>query len=113
MDSDRARALLEGERNRIEQAIARLAQTDAQALAAQSEPGGRDSQDLYENEFALGTAEDLAEQRASLERAEARLEAGTYGLSVASGQPIRDERLEVRPSAELTVEEEAAGGSLG
>ena len=44
---------------------------------------------------------------AALERAEARLEAGTYGLSVESGEPIPDARLEARPTAERTVEEEA------
>ena len=43
-----------------------------------------------------------------MERAEARLAAGTYGLSVQSGEPIPDERLEVVPTAELTVEEERA-----
>ena len=45
-------------------------------------------------------------QLAAIERAEARLAAGTYGLSVESGEPIPDERLEVSPTAELTVEEE-------
>ena len=42
----------------------------------------------------------------AVERAEARLEAGTYGLSVESGEPIPDGRLEARPTAERTVEEE-------
>jgi RNA polymerase-binding transcription factor DksA len=41
-----------------------------------------------------------------LERAEVRLVAGTNGLSVASGDPIPNERLEARPTAELTAEEE-------
>ena len=41
-------------------------------------------------------------------RAEARLAAGSYGRSVASGQPIPDERLEADPLAELTVQEAAA-----
>jgi DnaK suppressor protein len=41
-----------------------------------------------------------------LERAEQRLAAGTYGLSIESGQPIPDERLEALPTAERTVEEE-------
>ena len=40
-----------------------------------------------------------------LERAEARLAAGTYGVSILSGRPIPDERLEAFPLAELTVEE--------
>jgi DnaK suppressor protein len=43
---------------------------------------------------------------AALERAEARLEAGTYGLSIESGKPIPDGRLEALPTAERTVEEE-------
>ena len=42
-----------------------------------------------------------------MERAEARLAAGTYGLSIESGKPIPDERLEAVPTAERTVEEEA------
>ena len=53
--------------------------------------------------------EDFKAQLAALERAEERLAAGTYGLSIESGEPIPDERLEVVPTAERTVEEEAAG----
>jgi hypothetical protein len=45
---------------------------------------------------------------AALQRAEARLAAGSYGRSVRSGQPIPDERLEADPLAELTAEEAAA-----
>ena len=41
-----------------------------------------------------------------LERAEARLKDGTYGLSTDSGEPIPDARLAARPTAERTVEEE-------
>ena len=41
----------------------------------------------------------------AVERAEQRLADGTFGLSVRSGKPIPDERLEVAPTAELTVEE--------
>lgn len=41
-----------------------------------------------------------------MERAEARLAEGTYGLSVESGEPIPDGRLEARPTAERTVEEQ-------
>jgi DnaK suppressor protein len=43
-----------------------------------------------------------------VERAEARLAAGTYGVSVASGEPIPDDRLRIVPTAELTVDEERA-----
>jgi hypothetical protein len=45
---------------------------------------------------------------AALQRAEARLAAGSYGRSIRSGQPIPDERLKADPLAELTVQEAAA-----
>ena len=65
------------------------------------------SADLYQDELDEGLADDLREELAAVERAEARLAAGTYGISVESGEPIPDERLEAIPTAERTVEEEA------
>ncbi len=50
--------------------------------------------------------EDLRKELTAVERAEARLAEGTYGLSVESGEPIPDGRLEARPTAERTVEEQ-------
>ena len=41
----------------------------------------------------------------ALGRAERRIDEGTFGLSVRSGLPIPDARLEADPAAELTVEE--------
>jgi DnaK suppressor protein len=110
MDSQRAHELLAKERLRIEQAIAARSEQDVQAAEEQEEPGERGSEDLYEKEVQVGTEADLAEQLGALERAEARLGAGTYGLSVDSGQPIPDARLEALPTAERTVEEQQALG---
>ena len=62
--------------------------------------------ELYQAEFDEGLADDLHEQLAAVDRAEMRLAAGTYGVSVESGKPIPDERLEAVPTAERTVEEE-------
>ena len=107
MDPDRAAELLGRERERIESAIADLSSSGA---GAEDEPGERDSEGLYQKEFDEGRGDDLREQLESLERAEARLAAGTYGLSVESGEPIPDARLESLPSAERTVEEEARRG---
>jgi DnaK suppressor protein len=108
MDADRARRLLAAERERIEQAIAEV---DQESAAEDAEPGDRDSEDLYQQEFDATRATDLREQLAALERAEARLADGTYGLSVESGDPIPDARLEAVPTAERTVaEEERLGG---
>jgi len=64
--------------------------------------------ELYQEELDDGLAEDLRVQLAALERAEQRLAAGTYGLSVESGEAIPDERLEALPTTESTVEEERA-----
>ena len=50
---------------------------------------------------------ELEARLAAVGRAEQRLADGTYGLSVRSGQPIPDDRLEADPTAELTVEEAA------
>jgi len=103
MDTDHARQLLERERQRIEQA---LAGSQADSSAGPSEPGEMGSEDMYQKEFDAGQAEDLTAQLAALQRAEERLAAGTYGLSVQSGEPIPDERLEAIPTAELTVAEQ-------
>jgi DnaK suppressor protein len=104
VDPERARELLQRERNRIEQALRRLAPEDDGEEADELDPGNLAS-DLYEDELAEGLSEDLREQLAAVERAEARLAAGTYGLSVESGEPIADERLEAVPTAELTADE--------
>jgi len=107
MDPDRARRLLERERERIERALADLGPPAADAA---QEPGEGGSEDLYQREFDEGFAADLRQQLEVVERAEARLAAGTYGLSVQSGKPIPDARLEAMPTAERTVEEEEAAG---
>lgn len=104
MDPERARQLLQNERSRIERAIADLA-PDAPGRP-DPEPGDEGSEDLYQNEFDAGRAQDLQDELAALERAEARLADGTYGRSVLSGEPIPDARLEALPLAEYTVEEQ-------
>ena len=101
VDPDRAHQLLARERERIEMAIADLG----------PEAADEGSEDLYQQEFDAGRAQDLHEQLAAVERAEARLAAGTYGLSVDSGEPIPDERLEALPTAERTVGEQERAGA--
>ena len=106
MDPGRARELLAAERRRIEQALAHLRHEDSGEPGDDEDPGNLGSE-LYEDELAEGLADDLREELGAVERAEARLADGTYGLSIESGVPIPDERLEVVPTAERTVEEEA------
>jgi DnaK suppressor protein len=107
MDDDRARELLHAERRRIERALGRLGHEDSGEPADEFDAANL-AADLYQDELDQGLGEDLRAQLAAVERAEQRLAAGTYGLSVESGEPIPDERLEAVPTAELTTEEERA-----
>ena len=106
MDPDRARTLLAAEHERIERALARLGHQDTGEPADDQDPANLASE-LYQDELDEGRAEDLRRELEAVARAEARLAAGTYGLSVVSGKPIPDERLEAIPTAERTAEEEA------
>jgi DnaK suppressor protein len=105
MDPERARELLAAERERVERALAGLGHADSEEVQDIGDPGNLGSE-LYQDELDAGLAEGLRKELAAVERAEARLAAGTYGLSVESGEPIPDERLEAVPTAERTVEEE-------
>lgn len=107
MDPARAAELLRAERQRIERSLVTRAHSDDAEEADDQDPGNLGA-DLYQDELDEGLRSDLEAQLEAVERAEARLAAGTYGLSVASGEPIPDERLEIFPTAELTVEEERA-----
>jgi DnaK suppressor protein len=105
MDPERARQLLVGERERLTRRLrGRTPQPTNDPTP--TDPADRAS-DVFEAELDEGLADRLAEELAAVERAEARLAAGTYGLSVESGQAIPDERLEVLPAAERTAEEQA------
>ncbi len=104
MEPARAQQLLAQERERIEQALAALDGT----LEGDDrvEPNDLDDEGLYQDEYDAGRRQDLQQGLAAVERAEARLAEGTYGLSIESGEPIPDGRLEALPTAERTVEEE-------
>ena len=110
MDPERARQLLAAERERIERALARLRHQDTAEEADDEDPGNLASE-LYQDELDAGLADDLRQQLAAVARAEERLAAGTYGLSIESGEPIPDERLEAIPTAERTAAEEARRGA--
>jgi DnaK suppressor protein len=106
MDADRARELLARERQRIVQSLAELKPQASDEPTTDLHVADQAS-DLYENEFDEGLSDDLRAELAAVDRAEQRLAAGTYGLSIESGEPIPDERLEVVPTAERTIEEQA------
>ena len=70
---------------------------------------------IEEEEVDEALAVQLRDELEGVERAEKRLEDGTYGFSVESGEPIPAGRLEAIPWAEHTQEEqerrEGTGGA--
>ena len=109
MDDARAKELLQAERDQVEAELARLRGEGRGESTANAPAGDFNSENLYEDEFAEGREGDLERRLDRIERAEERLAAGTYGISVKSGEPIPDGRLEAEPLAELTVDEEPGG----
>jgi DnaK suppressor protein len=111
MDANRARKRLLGERAQVEGLL-----KNARAASAEDRDAEAITGDLADRAQPLTTmdmddsiAEQLEERLARIDRALKRVEDGSYGLSVRSGQPIPEERLEADPAAELTVEEARAG----
>ena len=107
MEQARARELLGAERTQVERLLAEMNRKRGEDRSAADQDG-----DMFDSAEPLtqeGTDDsikaELNERLSAIERAERRLEEGTYGLSVRSGQPIPDERLESDPAAELTVDE--------
>ncbi len=109
MDTEKARARIRAERAEVQTLL-----HDTQAEGRQDrETEDEDAEGDYADAAQPLTAQweddavtaNLRERLAALDRAEQRLDAGTYGRSVRSGLPIPDERLEADPAAELTIEE--------
>jgi DnaK suppressor protein len=107
MDPERATELLKSERERLERALAELTADNDEDLSHVEQHLADKGSELFEQELDAGMAVRLREELAAVDRAEARLAAGTYGVSIESGEPIPDERLEAVPTAERTVEEQA------
>jgi DnaK suppressor protein len=107
MDVEQAQQLLNGERRRVQGLLQETLEAGLADREAANEPGDltdpaeRLIAEVYDDNVAAG----LRERLGAIERAELRLAGGNYGLSIRSGLPIPDERLEADPAAELTVEE--------
>ena len=116
MQPERAQELLARERERIEHAIAGLGHADSEVGAEPGEPGDLGSEDLYQSEFDAGLAEDLADQLAALERAEARLRPASTGspstaatrFPMRAWKPCRPLSARSRSSSSATADSRAA-----
>ncbi len=106
MTPERAQELLAAERQRIERSLGDLQDQTVEDDLSTIDGAADHGSELAERELEDGLREQLRRELQALERAERRLAEGTYGLSVESGEPIPDERLEAYPLAERTVDEE-------
>ncbi len=106
MDTEHARELVGRERRRVEEALVRLRPEADEELSHLDQHPGDQGTEVFEAERDEGLIERLQEELSAIERAEKRLEEGTYGVSVESGEPIPDPRLEAIPWAERTAPEQ-------
>jgi DnaK suppressor protein len=111
MDQARAQELLSAAREQIEEQLRNVAIEPNEELS--TDEIADEASDTYQNEYDQGRIDELREQLAAVERAEQRLRDGSFGRSIESGEPIPDARLEALPTAERTVEEEAARSGRG
>jgi DnaK suppressor protein len=108
IDEARARELLRRERERIEGSLADLERVRSSELDERETETelAADGELIEEEEVDDALATQLDAELLAVERAEKRLEDGTYGFSVESGEPIPAQRLETIPWAERTQEEQ-------
>jgi DnaK suppressor protein len=108
LDQTRAGELLASERARIETSLADMAlllEGELDEIDTDADPF--DEGELIEEEQVDDAlAVQLHAELEAVERAEARLNEGTYGFSIQSGEPIPPERLEAIPWAERTAPEQ-------
>ena len=111
MDDKKARALIDAEKARVQGLLGETEDDAASDRETANEefPYDEPAETLTSEQGSDAVAEGLRDRLAALVRAEQRLEAGTYGVSVRSGEKIPDERLEADPAAELTGQEASQG----
>ena len=82
----------------------RSIQSASDGQANESEDRAQDSTISENNRLLIAT---LAERRLAIDRALAKIDEGTYGVSDISGDSIARDRLEAFPAAICTTDEEA------
>ena len=106
-DLERFRARLEQELATVQARI----QTRTEELEATGDPEvsdrGDEAQSTAEREQAIDDNSTDRELLGRIERAQSRINMGTYGVSEVSGKPIPIERLEALPTATTLIDEES------
>jgi DnaK suppressor protein len=106
---ERARDRLAAERERTVGRLAALSE-DVDAIVASSRDTNADDEHdpegatiAFERSQLDALLRRAREHLAEVDAAEARLDAGTYGVCEGCGGPVGDERLEARPSARACI----------
>jgi DnaK suppressor protein len=112
MDEGEARKRLLAERAEVARLLGDAVSAGEQDREVEDDETTGDYADAAQPLTAQGMDDAIAEgfrnRIEAIDRAMARLDNGSYGKSVLSGDPIPDGRLEADPAAELTVEEARA-----
>ena len=106
MDAERARERLAEERARVERELEAIGRPQA---SDEPQDSGDQADELQQEGTDDALRDELERNLSAISDAEQRLEDGSYGKSVVSGDPIPDERLEAIPWADRKVEEEPGG----
>ena len=106
-DTDYFKRRLESQRETLQQQIMALEQSMASPDVYEEamQERGDDALFLRGHDDAWDQLHFARDELARVDRALARIAAGTYGVSEVSGKPIPRERLEVLPTASTLVDE--------
>jgi DnaK suppressor protein len=102
VDPERARQRLAEERARVEQELDRIGPSQS---SDEPQDASDQANELEQTDTDNALREELRRTLDAIQKAEQRVEDGTYGTSVVSGEPIPDERLEAIPWADRRVDE--------
>lgn len=109
MDTQAARTTLEQLLRELDSATTTLSGEGAgqsSELSHVTQHPGDVGTEISDNDRELALLEAASGQRADIEAALARIDAGTYGACVDCGQPIDEARLEFRPESARCLEDQ-------
>ena len=103
------RAALEAQRAEVQRVVEKNVSEGTHSEEAFPDPkdSGDAAERTEEEEELLGVAGQEGMLLSEIDRALAKMDKGTYGVSEQSGRPIPLERLRAEPTARFTAEEEA------
>ena len=114
MDKNRSKQRLEEELARVQALIdidekeAVSQERDVEELSTIDQHMADHGTETFEQEKALSILETHREELADIELAMKKLDDGSYGKCETCGEPIPDDRLDVRPAARFCVKHQRA-----